>query len=373
MITRSLFLLLWGAVVLQVGPVSAQSARGSIGAGAVLEIYRFDDPEATGIEELALLTTPLAFRAPLGRRLALDFVGTFARGELRRADGSKTVLSGLTDTQVTLSAALVPDRFSLSLVALLPTGKQEHTDAEAEVAGAISADLLPFRISNWSTGGGVGLSSAIAHSAGPIGFGVSASYVLGREFDVLETEEFAYRPGDQLVVRGVLDANLGTASKLALQLTYQRASEDQVNGSNLFRPGSRFLAMTSYSFAIGGTGSAIMYGGLYHRSHGAYLLDPAPDDPVAEDLWLAGGGMRIPLGGAVLQPSVDVRIVRRENGRDQGYGIGFGTTLELGRSGGVTVIPLVRGRVGNVLVREDVETSFTGLDAGLILRFGGPR
>jgi hypothetical protein len=357
--------------VASVGSLESASAQVTItmgGGGAVLESYRFASPAAAGLEALSLLTVPLAFQAQLGRTVSMDFVGTYARGALRRADGSEAVLSGLTDTQLALTAEVVPELLSLGVVALLPTGKQKQTEVEADVAAAISADLLPFRISSWSTGGGIGVSGSLTRSLGRVGIGVSASYVLGREFDLLESG-FAYRPGNQLVVRAAVDASVGQAGKLALQLGVQRASEDRANGNNLFRPGNRFLGMSSYSFRAGAAGSAIVYAGFYHRSAGSYLLEASLDAPT-EGLWLAGGGMRIPLGGVVLQPSLDLRVLNRGDGTDQGYGLGAGTTLEWRRAGGITWVPLVRARFGNMLVREGVESGFTGFDAGLLVRFG---
>ena len=208
----------------------------------------------------------------------MDFVGTFARGTLSRADGTESALSGLTDTQLAFTAALVPDVFSLGVVALLPTGKQKQTEEEAEVPGAISADLLPFRISNWSTGGGVGVSGSLTHAVGKVGVGISASYVLGREFDLFE-QNFAYRPGNQLVLRAALDALVGQAGKLAVQLALQRASEDRVNGSNLFRPGNRLLGMASYTFPAGASGSAILYGGIITAPRGHTCSRPPHPRP----------------------------------------------------------------------------------------------
>lgn len=367
--TRILGLLLCAASAAPAGTAHAQGNVTTGGGGVVLESYRFAEPVAAGIERLSLLTVPFAFQTGLGARLVLDVVGSYARGSLRRADGSESVLSGLTDTQVSLSASVIPNLFSLGVVALLPTGKQKQTETESAVAAAISADLLPFRISNWSTGGGIGLSSSLTRSLGRVGIGVSASYVLGREFDLFESE-FAYRPGNQLVLRAALDASVGAAGKLALQTALQRASEDRVNGSNQFRPGNRLLGMASYTFPIGAAGSAICYGGVYHRSAGAYLLESSQSAP-AEDLWLTGGGVRVPLAGVVLQPSIDLRVLRRADGTDQGYGVGVGTSLEWRRAGGITWVPLVRARIGNVLVREGLESGFTGFDTGLLIRFGG--
>jgi len=349
----------------------AQSPSATGGGGAVFEVYRFNDPGAAGLEQLSLLTIPVAVSAALAPGVGLDVVGTFARGSLRHADGSESVLTGLTDTQVALNATVLPGLFTVGVIGFLPTGKQKQTESEAEVAGAISADLLPFRISNWGTGGGLGLSGSVTHSTGQVGVGVSASYVLGREFDLFASD-FAYRPGNQLVVRAALDAVVAPASKLAVQLALQHASEDRVNGSNMFRPGSRVLGMVSYDFPAGAAGSAIVYGGVYHRSAGTYLLESALSAP-SENLMLAGGGLRLPLAGVVLQPSVDLRVLRRGDGTDQGFGLGAGTSLEWKRASGVTWVPLVRARFGNVLVREGVESTYTGIDAGLLIRFGGAR
>ncbi len=370
---RALLVPVIGWIALHGGAAQAQTAGAVGGGGLFVETYRFADPDAAGVESLTLFTVPVAFRGPLGRVVSVEMAGAYARGTLTRPDGSEAALSGLTDTQVTLSATVVPDRVVLSAIGVLPTGRQKHTDGEAEVAGAISADLLPFRVSNWSTGGGIGLASAIAHSTGAVGMGVSAAYVVGREFDLLDAEDFAYRPGDQLSVRAVVDFAVGTAGKLSTQVAFQRASEDRVNGSNLYRPGSRVHVMASYTFRAGTGGSGILYSGLLHRAAGAYLLESARDAP-SEDLLLAGGGVRLPLRGTrlLLQPSVDLRIVRRADGTGQGYLVGAGAALEWRRPT-VTVLPSVRARFGKGLVREDVQSGFTGLDLGFIVRFGRPR
>jgi len=367
MTNRTFLLTLSAVLALAAAPAGAQTRGGVAGAGLMREAYRFSDPDATGLRSLSLLTLPFAARTSLSPSLTLDVSGAFARGSLEHSDGSRVTLSGLTDTRVGLTAAVVPDRLSVGAIALLPTGKQKQTDAEAELAGAIGADLLPFRISNWSTGGGIGLSSSLVHSTGAIGFGVTASYVVGREFDLLESEEFAYRPGNQLVVRGAVDATVGTAGKLSFALTFERASEDRVNGSNLYRPGNRIQGTASYAFRAGVSGSGVGYAGVFHRSSGVYLLD-AVDEAAAEDLLLAGGGLRIPFASTVLLPSVDVRIVRRADGNDQGFLLGAGSSLEWTNAAGLTLEPSLRARFGRVLAREGVETGFTGLDIGLVVR-----
>ena len=214
------------------------------------------------------------------------------------------------------------------------------------------------------------MSTTFAQSLGRVGAGVGAAYVLSREFDILDSQQFAYRPGNQLLLRGALDVLVGPAAKLAIQATIQRSSDDQVNGRNLYRSGNRQLVTASYTFPSKGGGNGTLYGGFLYRAHGVFLLEVGRDAP-SEELFIAGGLFRLPIRGAVLRPDGDIRIVRRADGSDQGYVIDVGNALEIRLASGVTVVPAVRVRFGNVLVHEGVETGFTGFDLGFTLRFPG--
>jgi hypothetical protein len=358
--------------------VSALAAPGNsaaqhiAGVGLAYEAYQFRDPDAAGVSSISLITLPLAARLSLGHRLVADFSTAFAQGRLVRPGGTETSLSGLTDTQVSLSALVAPGRFTLTGIAVLPTGENRHDQAEAELAGAIGADLLPFRISHWSSGGGVGLSAMVAHSFGAIGLGTSVAYLVGQEYDLLDTEDFAYRPGNQLLIRGAVDVSVGPASKLALQLTLQHASDDRVNGSNLFRAGDRYQAIASYTFPVGLGGNAVAYAGMLHRAHSELLLEPG-NGRASESLFLAGAGFRIAVGGAVLQPAADVRLVRRSDGTDQGYHAAIGTALEWSPIERIMLVPSAKARFGKAIVREGIESRFTGFDLSMAVRLGADR
>src|SRR5512142_3397538 len=147
--------------------------QGYAAAGADFESYHFSQPDHSGLDGITLVTTPFAGRVPLGQVVAAEVSGEWARGSVRRADGTTATLQGFTDTQVRLSLRVHQDLATITAVALLPTGKEKLTDDEATVAGIVAADLLPFRISNWGSGGGLGLATAIAHSFGGIGMGAS--------------------------------------------------------------------------------------------------------------------------------------------------------------------------------------------------------
>jgi hypothetical protein len=361
--------LLAAALLLPALPLGAQLTDPRAGAAVRFESYSFDAVEAVNLDGIQLLTMPVSARVLLGSRFELGIAGAFARGSATRADGQERELSGLTDTEVRLTARLLDDRVRVGVVGLLPTGTTELSLEELDVAGLVASDLLPFAISHWGSGGGIGLSAAgaLPVAAGTT-LGLSAGYVLAREYDPLGTQQFSYRPGNQLHVRAALDHALGSTAKASLQLTYLQFGADEADGNNLYQTGDRLQALGTLAFAAGARGSAIVYAGYLRRLEGEYLDQVFGATP-AQDLLYAGGSLRQPLGGVVLVPGLDLRVVGSDDGVDQGYTIsgGAGVELALGR---LVVAPNARLRFGRLTVRADQESNYTGFDVGVTLRNG---
>lgn len=351
-------------------PASGQVPAGRLGAGFEFQSYGFDDVEASGLERLSLLTVPVAGQVELHERLTVSLGGHWARGELERSDGTTSEISGLTDTELTASVRLGPDAVTITAVGMLPTGRSSYSLEELDVAGAIAADLLPFRISNWGSGGGFGLRTSAARQLGAVGAALSAGYFVSGEFDPVEDEVVAYQPGDNLQLRGALDAPVGSAGKVGLQGSVQLYGDDTTEGTNLFRAGDRWQVLANYAFPMGGAGAGYGYGGLLHRGEGTHLQDL---DPVAsQDLYLLGAGARIRVDETLLMPTVDVRWVTSDGNRDEGMDVRLGASAEW-PLGAVTAVPVLRLHVGNLELREGRESGFTGFDVGLTLRArGGP-
>lgn len=350
-------------------PSLAQPGLTRVGAGVVYESYFFSASEDVSLETLSLLTVPVGARLALTRALDLEVASAWATAKAERPDGSSSDVSGPTDTEVRLTATLARGAITLTGIALLPTGSEALTVQEADIAGLIAADVLPFRITNWGSGGGFGASTAFAHGFGEFAAGLSIGYVVAREFEPLSDDDFTYRPGNQLHVRAAIDRTFGSAGKVALVLTMQRFADDELDGSNLFRTGDRYQAVGSYAFAAGGRGNGIVYAGYLHRGEGEF--EDETDVMAAQGLAYGGFGLELPAGRALLQPSVDLRLLRRDDGTGQGYTAGIGGSAEV-PAGTLTFIPTVRGRFGNVMLRDDAESGFTGVELGLALRFGSP-
>lgn len=360
-----------------VGPVAAAaqvpepdpSARtGTVGGGVAFQTFRFRDAGATGMESVSLLTLPLAARVSVGNRVRGEVRANWARAVQGRPDGSSVSIAGLTDTEARISVDVVPDAVTLTGVALLPTGSEGHTREQVELAGAVAADLLPFRISHWGSGGAGGLSATFVHSFGATGVGAEVGYRRAGEFQPTDDPAVAYRPGDLLVATAAVDRVVGPAGKVTVRLDARRYGEDAVGGENLFRSGGRVGVTGSYSFPVGPAASGVVYAGYRHRSSGTFLLDLEPR-PSQGNL-LAGGAARFPSAGGVLVPTADLRVLRRGDGVSQGYILGVGSGAEW-EVGGHDVVPSVRFRFGSVLVREEARSGFVGVEVGVQARTGG--
>jgi hypothetical protein len=362
---RELFLSV-GVILVACGRLAAQLSDPTAGVGATRESYSFRSPDKVDVENVSLFTVPFSVRALLADRLDLSVTGAYASATLRRRGGQETSISGLTDTEIRLTYSLKNDRVRLAAVALAPTGKSQLTAGEMDVAGVVAADLLPFAISNWGSGGGVGVNAAVAIPMNDgTSFGVSAGYVVAREYEPLSAASFAYRPGNQLQVRAAADRTLGSAAKASVQLTYLHFGQDQSRGSNLYQAGDRLQGVGSLAFAAGASSTGIVYAGYIRRQQGRYtdvvLVTPS------QDLLYAGIGFRHPVSGVVLVPSLDVRVLGNQAGIEQGNTISAGAGVEV-PVGELEFVPLARARLGRVTVRTGQESGFTGLEIGLSIR-----
>lgn len=350
-------------------PAGAQEPTGSGGTGLEIQSYSFDDVQESGLQSLSVLTVPLAGQVQLFERLTIGLGGQWARGRLERSDGTTSEISGLTDTEITASVRLGRDAATITAVGLLPTGHSTYSLEELDVAGAVAADLLPFRVSNWGSGGGFGVRASATRQLGAVGAALSAGYFVSGEFDPVEGEVVSYQPGNNVQVRGALDAPVGAAGKIGLQGSVQIYGDDTTEGTNLFRAGDRWQLLGNYAFPLAGAGAGYAYGGLLHRAEGTYLQDLEP--VASQDLYLTGAGARLRVGEVLLMPTVDARWVTSDADRDQGVDVRMGASAEWSVAERVTAVPVLRVHVGSLELRDGRESGFTGFDAGLTLRVGG--
>jgi hypothetical protein len=363
-LTRFAVLALPG-LVLGSSPLSAQSALRPI-AGVYLERYTFKQPEAIDIESLTLWTVPFGAEMAAGPNVLFSVSGSYARAVLSRPDGSEASLDGLTDSEISARVATPDGAASVTAIVQLPTGSSRLSGDGLFAAGAIAADLLPFRITNWGTGGGAGLSAAVARPLGSFVVGASVGYVVARSFEPLDAQDFRYRPGNQFQVQAAIDRTIGRSAKAAVKVGWNRYGTDKGDGQNLFQTGDRLRVVGSLDFAIGQS-KAIAYAGWLSRGEGEFA--GATDLLPAQRLGYGGFGFRKSIGSAVLQPSLDVRVLDTDGADRHGYTAGLGAALELPLSGTI-VAPSVRGRLGRIQAQDGAESTYNGIEMGLAVRFG---
>lgn len=347
--------------------IAAQAPGWTVGSGAVFETYSFGDAGAAGIKSVALMTVPFVASFQPVTWANIGVSGAFASATAINNDDSESTVSGLTDTAVQLAIPLASSRLTVGATLMLPTGKSTYAQDEAQVAGIIAADLLPFRVSNWGSGGGIDLRTSAAASMGGLNVAGSLGYQVSREFDLVEEGEFMYRPGDQLYARIGADAAAGEG-RVAAQVAMYRFGSDEVNSQNLYQAGNRIQGTLSYVTPLGRRGRAQLYSGALRRQQGVFL-DGSGDTP-AQTMIMLGGGLRQPVGNGLLMPTVDVRLLRSSDGEGQGYIAGAGAAYEIA-FGAATFVPTARVRFGQLLVSEGVESGVTGFEIGALLRFGG--
>lgn len=364
----------WALVALGLGwPLTghAQQGLGTAGVGAEVQYFSFSDAKSVNMESLSLVTLPFGASVGVGTRLVLGVSGFWARGERRKSNGESLTVQGPTDTQLSATLALGQGRVSLAAVVALPTGHSEHSQDEEDISANIATDLLPFRISNWGSGGGAGVRAIAAERFGGVGAGLSVGYFVAQEFSPRAWEATVYRPGSNLVIRGVLDGNVGRAGRAALQLSFHAFGDDLLDGAGFYRSGNRLQAIGSYAFAVGRRSSGMVYVGGMYRAEGEEIQGLPPIG--AKTLFLGGAGARVRIGGTLLIPTIDLRLLRAEDGVDQGVNVRLGTAAELG-VGSTLLVPFARVHVGRLAVIEDIsESSYVGFDLGLGVRFGGAR
>ena len=353
-------------------------AQAAGGGGMTYEVYSFSDSEATGLDHVNLLTAPLAMTLPVGQSLSLGVYSAWAKGTVQGADGQQASVQGFTDTEVSAALSLGGDNAVLSGGFVLPTGESTQSLEEVVVAGIVAAELLPFAISTWGSGGSAGGDLALAFQAGEWGLGVSGGYRVASEYEPLAEETFTYRPENRILARLALDRDVGASGTVSFLVGYQRFQDDALNQQNLFRAGARYEGMISYAFAAGRSGSGMLYAGFNHRENGSVLVEN-PDlagatNTAWQQLYRGGFTFLLPVGRSLtVFPEGEARLFRAEDGIGQGFlasaGLGFDLTLAGGRRGTRLVMsPSGRFHYGSITVDESSDSRVTGWTLGVTVR-----
>lgn len=370
----------WPTVlVAQSSDFSAAAPR--VSAGVEVQSFSFAAPSAVGARSATLVVLPFAARLLALPAFSLDVAGAYARGAVTDASGGTATLSGLTDTELRATVRTVGESSALSLTAdaLLPTGHATLGTGEMPVAGLVSSNLLPFRISNWGFGGGADIEVSASHGGAAGSIGATVGYRLAERFQPIAASAVRYRPGNAASERVVGELTTSGGGMLSIELAASEYASDRWNGTSLLKPGERLFALAGLAVPVGYVASASFYGGALYRSGGALSQSLALSGllagvqaPPSETLLLAGASVRLPWGESVLVPALDFRALRRADGTGQGWLATVGTSAELPLgTGNVHLVPSLRLHLGRLLVSKGLQSGVQGLDLAVGLGFGG--
>ncbi|MEX2048973.1 MAG: hypothetical protein WEB90_05290 [Gemmatimonadota bacterium] len=376
------------ALLTLIGALSAIGASAQDATvGARIEAYALSESEGLLLKSMHLVTTPVEVRVPVSSSIALAVSAAYADARATLRNGETSRVSGPVDTRV--SVAVSRAGFLLRGVAVLPTGEVVSSLEEAVVVGVMSADLMPFALTQWGTGGGFSGDVAYGFVGADLAIRLSAGASLRAGSRPLGSVGYTFEPGREIRGRIGIDAPAGEASLVSLLFGYQRFAADAYGGRNVFTTGSRMDALVSYSFPLGAAEGGLAYAGVYR-------LGPASSELTADVLnalgaVVVGTGARAPrtvlVGGTELRvrrgsvayvPRADVRLVRSQDGVGQGWLASLGGRAELGSLAGllggrVHVEPALALRVGRLVAVEGAGSSILGWEAGATLRWEGGR
>ena len=269
----------------------------TVNSGLLYEKYEFDDGLTfTGVSQFSI---PVTFGTAVGGRGELTLSSGLTKIDLTASETGGQAdrsLSGIVDTEARLVLQLVPDRFSLLLSAVAPTGIESLEVEEGPILTALSSQVIGFSTASLGTGGAGGAGFAAALPAGEMAFGVSASYTQAFAYAPVLGQDGEWKPGGELRVRAGLEGPVGSRSYLSVASVYAKRQKDQVEGVDQGAVGSRLHAYVALNTGVG-TGTLTLYAFDSYRS--APQLEATPLGQVVlpkGNLLALGGKAAIPVG-----------------------------------------------------------------------------
>ena len=238
-------------------------------SGVFFESYSFGSGLA--FDRISELTIPIALTQHFGSRVTVDIATAFANASVHGPGGGSIEYSGLVDTDIRTTVAIVPGRLLFNLVGTIPTGATAVPDTTIPLFGATATDLLGFMTPGFGSGGGVSAGFASAFKVGQRwAAGTGASYRMGASYTPVEGGgELA--PGGEVRARFGLEGPFGGGKYFRGALVYTTSGANDLGGGQQSLIGDRALVYAAVSAPLG-RGSLSLYGWEMRR-----LSAGAPD------------------------------------------------------------------------------------------------
>ncbi len=318
-------------------------------------------------------SAPFSLSVPLFNRMLISVTNSGASSSF----GSEKV-SGIVDTRVSLSYVFPGDKIWLTGGVSVPTGKTKLTTPQLKLASLVSQTAFAYRVPTF--GQGLSGNMAIVY-AGTITrrmvLGIGVSYYYKGKYEPVEAaSKFEYDAGDEISVNLGYDfITFSKVARLSFDMTATYFLDDQLNGTNVFRSGPRFIGLAAYSIKSGSMNHLVQLRSRYRLPNTFYNSGTATKNeaalqmegqytlsyPVAE--WLQGSAV-----GEVKNFASDQVLVGGvpiESGKAQIFSIGADGTFLF--SSVIYPTLTLRYATGSVTM-ENKAKDVHGIEAGLMIR-----
>ena len=350
------------AFLLNAGVLPAQSFWGS--SVRLAPQFHSYDIKAPFQEKISEFSVPLFVEVPVMPALSVDVGTAFATVNFENANsGTKSTMSGLTDTQVRANYTLGQDLVVLTAGVNIPTGSATVTADKLEAATRIGSDFLTFPISGFGSGLGFTGGVAVAQPMGAWNLGVGASLRQSSEYepfkDVAGTAR-KYQPGPEYRARVGVDHAFGTG-RVSLGLTYSKFGDDKSNAAT-FNSGDRIVGQFAMNNALTERVEySLVLWNLYRTTGTLIDSTQSPSGNITNALMTFG--FRGP-GEIGIEPSVETRLWSQSGSQTSFLGT-LGMRFIVNR-GTWALVPAFGFSLGSM-----ESASLSGYRASLGLRFGG--
>jgi len=285
--------------------VPAEPPRTAARTGPIFEAYSFG--AGLAFKSVSELTVPVTASHQFGR-LSLDIAGAYASATVRAEDGSESSMSGLTDTDVRATLAIVPGRLLVTFVGTLPTGTKALPDTTLPLFSILATDLFDFTTPSFGSGGGVtrGIATATRWGSWAVGGGASLRY--SGSYEAVEGGG-ELKPGNEARARIGAEGPLGGGNYMRVALLYTLTQHDELSGGSPSVSGDRFLFYSHVSMPLGRS-SLSLYGFDMYRMRPRKFNTTATSviEVPRGNVFCLGARVEHPLSPrATLAPSVELR------------------------------------------------------------------
>lgn len=349
------------ALALVLAPLVAVAQERAAQGGAEIRSVSYSTGPTKTVSEIAF---PVGVLFPVSPRLSLDAGAFGVSAQVTDSAGNKTTLSGLTDVLLRGIYQLKPDAAVLTVSVNLPTGQKTISANQVIVASAVASDLVPFPVVSFGSGFSVTTGVALAAPVGPWALGFAGSFRYNGSYQPLSDTGLTMKPGAETRLRFGADRIVGQG-RLSLGLTYSTFANDEV-GTDLRRPGARYIPQASLSLPVGTNNSLALYSWDVYRT----LTDTTLSASFVNTL-TAGALLNFRMGRNSFRPQLEYRA---SSGLTQGHLLALIARYQMALGDKLVLIPGARLDLGGLTIPPGTSSgasssaNISGFSASLSLR-----